>query len=163
MPSISSRAFELGDHGEEFAGGDGLGRGQQFGVDAELAAGFDLAADVDFAGCDRADEDDGESRLRSLGGERGDLGCDFAFDFGGNGDAVQYLRIRHTLILSTLGYACSRAACPAPPFACLPGLLRGVVAGQGEWIDCTGCGRRYPIVDSLPVLIASRAVLPEEG
>ena len=35
--------------------------------------------------------------------------------------------------------------------------------GQGEWIDCTGCGRQYPIVDSLPVLIASRAVLPEEG
>ena len=30
-----------------------------------------------------------------------------------------------------------------------------------NWIDCTGCGRRYPIVDSLPVLIASRAVMPE--
>ena len=24
-------------------------------------------------------------------------------------------------------------------------------------IDCTGCGRRYPIVDGLPVLIESRA------
>ena len=24
-------------------------------------------------------------------------------------------------------------------------------------IDCTGCGRRYPIVDELPVLIAARA------
>lgn len=28
-------------------------------------------------------------------------------------------------------------------------------------IDCTGCRRRYPIVDGLPVLIASRATLPE--
>ena len=27
----------------------------------------------------------------------------------------------------------------------------------GEGIDCTGCGRRYPIVDGLPVLIESRA------
>ena len=28
-------------------------------------------------------------------------------------------------------------------------------------IDCTGCLRRYPIVDGLPVLIALRATLPE--
>ncbi len=27
-------------------------------------------------------------------------------------------------------------------------------------IDCTACHRRYPIVDGLPVLIASRAALP---
>ena len=26
-------------------------------------------------------------------------------------------------------------------------------------IDCMGCGRRYPIVDELPVLIESRATL----
>ena len=26
-------------------------------------------------------------------------------------------------------------------------------------IDCTNCGRRYPIVDGLPVLIASRATI----
>jgi uncharacterized protein YbaR (Trm112 family) len=25
-------------------------------------------------------------------------------------------------------------------------------------VDCLGCGRRYPIVDGLPVLIASRAL-----
>ncbi len=25
-------------------------------------------------------------------------------------------------------------------------------------IDCTGCGRRYPIVDGLPILIESRAL-----
>ncbi len=29
-------------------------------------------------------------------------------------------------------------------------------------IACIGCGRRYPIVDGLPVLIASRATLPAE-
>ena len=28
-------------------------------------------------------------------------------------------------------------------------------------IDCTGCKRSYPVVDGLPVLIASRARLPE--
>ncbi len=28
-------------------------------------------------------------------------------------------------------------------------------------IECLGCGRRYPMVDGLPVLIGSRAVLPE--
>lgn len=27
-------------------------------------------------------------------------------------------------------------------------------------VDCTVCKRRYPIVDDLPVLIASRATLP---
>lgn len=27
------------------------------------------------------------------------------------------------------------------------------------YIDCTQCARRYPIVDGLPVLIASRASL----
>jgi uncharacterized protein YbaR (Trm112 family) len=34
-----------------------------------------------------------------------------------------------------------------------------LLAGSG--IDCTGCKRHYPIVDGLPVLIASRARLPE--
>ena len=29
-------------------------------------------------------------------------------------------------------------------------------------VDCTGCGRRYPIVDGLPVLIASRALATPE-
>ncbi len=31
---------------------------------------------------------------------------------------------------------------------------------ETEAIDCLGCGRRYPIVDSLPVLIGSRATMP---
>jgi uncharacterized protein YbaR (Trm112 family) len=30
---------------------------------------------------------------------------------------------------------------------------------EPEHIDCTGCRRRYPIVEGLPVLIASRATL----
>ena len=29
-------------------------------------------------------------------------------------------------------------------------------------IDCLGCRRRYPIVDGLPVLIASRATIAQE-
>ena len=29
-------------------------------------------------------------------------------------------------------------------------------------LDCTGCGRRYPIVDGLPVLIESRALQIEQ-
>jgi uncharacterized protein YbaR (Trm112 family) len=29
-----------------------------------------------------------------------------------------------------------------------------------DHIDCTSCRRRYPIVDGLPVLIASRATAP---
>jgi len=29
-------------------------------------------------------------------------------------------------------------------------------------VDCLGCHRRYPIVDGLPVLIASRALSPTE-
>ncbi len=28
------------------------------------------------------------------------------------------------------------------------------------YVDCTLCGRRYPIVDQLPVLIESRATFP---
>ena len=28
-------------------------------------------------------------------------------------------------------------------------------------IDCTSCRRRYPIVDGLPVLIVSRATIPD--
>ena len=29
-------------------------------------------------------------------------------------------------------------------------------------IDCTGCSRSYPIVDGLPVLIASRTITAQE-
>lgn len=32
-----------------------------------------------------------------------------------------------------------------------------------DHIDCTQCTRRYPIVDGLPVLIASRAMLASSG
>jgi hypothetical protein len=28
---------------------------------------------------------------------------------------------------------------------------------EGETIHCQGCGRRYPIVDGIPVLLADRA------
>ncbi|HEX3891661.1 MAG TPA: Trm112 family protein [Terracidiphilus sp.] len=29
-----------------------------------------------------------------------------------------------------------------------------------EWVRCTGCGRSYPIVDDIPVLIPERALPP---
>lgn len=32
---------------------------------------------------------------------------------------------------------------------------------EAETIVCAGCGRRFPIVDDLPVLIASRATLAQ--
>ena len=32
---------------------------------------------------------------------------------------------------------------------------------EGSTILCSGCGRRYPIVDGFPVLIASRALIAE--
>ncbi len=33
----------------------------------------------------------------------------------------------------------------------------------GDAIGCEGCGRRYPIVDGLPVLLAGRAMEPHES
>ena len=36
----------------------------------------------------------------------------------------------------------------------------GALRLQGEAIDCLDCGRRYPVHDGLPVLIADRATLP---
>jgi len=48
-----------------------------------------------------------------------------------------------------------RLACPV----CF-GELR--VRDSGDGIVCDGCGRVYPLVDGIPVLIAERAV-PESG
>jgi uncharacterized protein YbaR (Trm112 family) len=28
---------------------------------------------------------------------------------------------------------------------------------EGAWIRCEGCGKRYPVVDGIPVLLADRA------
>jgi hypothetical protein len=42
-------------------------------------------------------------------------------------------------------------ACPA----CL-----GALSIQEEQLVCSACGRAYPIVDGIPVLIAERAQLP---
>ena len=33
------------------------------------------------------------------------------------------------------------------------------LALAGQTVDCMGCGRRYPILDGLPVLIESRALV----
>jgi uncharacterized protein YbaR (Trm112 family) len=35
--------------------------------------------------------------------------------------------------------------------------LRMATAASAQTVDCMGCGRRYPIQDGLPVLIAERA------
>ena len=42
----------------------------------------------------------------------------------------------------------SQLACPA----CF-----GDLRVDSEWLVCAGCGRRYPIVDGIPVLIVERA------
>ncbi len=42
------------------------------------------------------------------------------------------------------------------PVCHAPLLLVPEALAEGA-IDCTSCGRRYPIVDGLPVLIAERA------
>ena len=39
-------------------------------------------------------------------------------------------------------------------------VCHAALALTAETVDCTACGRRYPIVDGLPVLIASRAKQP---
>ena len=39
--------------------------------------------------------------------------------------------------------------------------LRLVNAPGEAQIDCTGCGRLFPIVDGLPVLLAARATQPD--
>ena len=82
-------AVEGVDHGEEFVGGDGLGGGDHLRVDSELAAGLDFAADVDLAGSDVADEDDGEARTKLMEGEGLDFRGDFGLDLGGDGDSVK--------------------------------------------------------------------------
>jgi uncharacterized protein YbaR (Trm112 family) len=39
-------------------------------------------------------------------------------------------------------------------------VCHGALTLATDHIDCTVCHRRYPIVDRLPVLIASRASIP---
>ena len=39
-------------------------------------------------------------------------------------------------------------ACPA---------CYGDLRADAAWLECAGCGRRYPIVDGIPVLIVERA------
>ena len=77
---------------EQFLGGDARGRRVHLAVDAELAAGFDLAADVNLRGGDFADEDDGEARGVAGGFGGGDLWATSALDLGGDGDAVEHAR-----------------------------------------------------------------------
>ena len=41
-------------------------------------------------------------------------------------------------------------------------VCHGSLTLAGEVVICTSCHRRYPIVDGLPVLIASRAISDDE-
>jgi uncharacterized protein len=54
---------------------------------------------------------------------------------------------------SILNPILDRLACPV----CMGHLRRG-----GSNLQCEGCGRAYPIVDGIPVLIADVAVKPRE-
>lgn len=38
-----------------------------------------------------------------------------------------------------------------------PVCLAALAGGDGQWLCCKGCGRRYPIEDGIPVLLAARA------
>ncbi len=48
----------------------------------------------------------------------------------------------------------SRLACPA---------CHGTLRAQADTILCTACGRRYPILNGIPVLISDRATPPPSG
>ena len=74
----------ISPNGEQLARGERHGRRDALGVDAEIVAGFDLVADVDFGGGVVADEHDGEPRRAGFGGEggnaRSELGLDLVAD-----------------------------------------------------------------------------------
>jgi uncharacterized protein YbaR (Trm112 family) len=46
----------------------------------------------------------------------------------------------------------SRLACPA---------CRGELRPEEETIVCVSCGRAYPIIEGIPVLIAERAIVSQ--
>ena len=36
------------------------------------------------------------------------------------------------------------------------------VEEDGEWLACTGCHRRYPVREGIPVMLVEEAVLPDQ-
>ena len=34
---------------------------------------------------------------------------------------------------------------------------QGALRAAAEWLSCGGCGRRYPVIEGIPVLIVERA------
>ncbi len=49
--------------------------------------------------------------------------------------------------------AIDRLACPA----CF-----GALHAEADRVVCAGCGRAYPVIDGIPVLIAGRAISAQE-
>lgn len=45
-------------------------------------------------------------------------------------------------------------ACPA---------CKAAVKLEGDRIVCTGCGRRYPIKDDIPIMLIDEAEMPGQG
>ncbi|MDQ2709774.1 MAG: Trm112 family protein [Actinomycetota bacterium] len=52
-------------------------------------------------------------------------------------------------------------ACPSPDRA--PLRVGTAADPDAEALTCTSCGREYPVVDGVPVLLLDEAVLPGEG
>jgi hypothetical protein len=80
---------ELGDEVKQFLGGDAGWRRVHLGVEAEFAAGLDLAAHVDLRSGDIADEDDREAGRVTLFPGCGRIACDLLLDLCGNRHTIQ--------------------------------------------------------------------------
>lgn len=52
-------------------------------------------------------------------------------------------------------------ACPSPDHA--PLRVGTLSDPEAEALTCTSCGRQYPVVDGVPVLLLDEAVLPSES
>jgi hypothetical protein len=80
---------EAVDEREHFVGSGGVGRSEEIAEDAELFAGANFGADVNFRSWIVAGENGGEAGADSDGGESGDLVGNFGLDLGGDGGSIE--------------------------------------------------------------------------